>query len=360
MSSNPTIHEFFRRCRNPSCGRLFPSPAHLGAHVAGRHGDPYCSAFYAMLRDQRPKRRKRNAVGAVSVPAAGAASTSAFCNAASANGSAAEDEKARQKRASDAVGAVSVAATGAAATSACNAASASAAADAISPQNLKRRRPSDAVSLELHRVTTENEALSAYALIDGAARSMLSRFGLTHWLYPFKNPDLIKALAMSSTAAVYIARDKESGDDLATVTISSVPLSGWYELSMWQAPAEPAAYIGNLAIDPTRARRGIGRAVLAASARVARATLGASWIRCDAITAHPHLQGFYEGAGWRQRGVAFSVSIKNPLARGATGAPGPPGSPAYVVNAEAPPPDDENVPFACQAYEAMTGDSTAA
>jgi GNAT superfamily N-acetyltransferase len=212
----------------------------------------------------------------------------------------------------------------------------------------------------LHRVTTENEALSAYALIDGAARSMLSRFGLTHWLYPFKNPDLIKALAMSSTAAVYIARDKESGDDLATVTISSVPLSGWYELSMWQAPAEPAAYIGNLAIDPTRARRGIGRAVLAASARVARATLGASWIRCDAITAHPHLQGFYEGAGWRRRGVAFSVSIKNPLARGATGAPGPPGSPAYVVNAEAPPPDDENVPFACQAYEAMTGDSTAA
>ena len=215
------------------------------------------------------------------------------------------------------------------------------------------------LSLELHRVTNATEALIAYELIDAAARSMLSRFGLTHWLYPFKNPELIKTLAFSSTAAVYIARDTVSGDDLATVTISSLPLSGWYNVNMWAAPTEPAAYIGNLAIDPTQARRGLGRAVLAASARVARASLGAFWIRCDAISAHPHLKGFYEGAGWLPRGEAFSVSIKNPVARGASGAPGPPGCPAYVVNAEVPPPDDEIVPFACQAYEALTDSAVA-
>lgn len=206
--------------------------------------------------------------------------------------------------------------------------------------------------LRVRAATSPLDVAAAYSLIDAAARHMLVTFGLAHWLFPFKNEELVARLAASPTSVVLLAFADDCAAPVATLTLSAVALSPYYDTSSWAEPGAPAAYIANLAVAPSRAGCGVGTALLRVAADEARARFGARFLRLDAINEHPHLKAFYTRAGFVQRGTAVKFVIKNAFEGGADAADGPPGTAPYLASAAVcRPPDGPTFSVTCQAYE---------
>jgi len=212
-------------------------------------------------------------------------------------------------------------------------------------------------SFTLVAADTPELVAAAYDLLDAAARALLSR-GFVHWLYSArgKSPALVARLAEAPTSAVLVALDA-AGAPLGTATISALPLSVYYDEAAWEEPGAPAAYLANLAVDPARARGGLGRALVAAAAAEARARWGARWLRCDAVAEVPRLAEFYTRAGFAVRGASVALPLPNPFAGGRAEAPAAPGRAPYVANPSAPPPADDPAVVTCVCWEAPIRDS---
>jgi predicted N-acetyltransferase YhbS len=188
------------------------------------------------------------------------------------------------------------------------------------------------VSLGIREATTLEDTRAAHELLDAAARKMLHDYGLQHWLYPFKNVDLLARLASSTSSFVLLAFDGATA--VATLTVSRVPLSAHYgdDDAQWMERGAPAAYLGNLAVTPTAAGRGFGSALVRAACESARLRFCARFLRLDAITEHPFLGHFYARAGFVPRGRGVVFTHPNKFAGGATTVPGPPDLGVYLVN----------------------------
>jgi GNAT superfamily N-acetyltransferase len=197
-------------------------------------------------------------------------------------------------------------------------------------------------------VEREEDMSSAYSLLDIAARSLLNTYGLTHWLYPGKTPELVRRLATNATSRVYILLS-ESQKPVGTFTISSVPLSAYYDPLSWQEPDANAAYLANLAV--AEGSKGVGSALVRAAASEAKRLFQSRWLRCDAVAEHPLLAGFYLKLGFERRGTPARLPLKNPFFNGKTAIEGPPGMERYTINATRPPTDSEFAIFTCQSWE---------
>ena len=141
---------------------------------------------------------------------------------------------------------------------------------------------------------TPSDAPAIAALRAAAALELTRQFGHGHWSSMTYEAAVRRDL---KAATVIVARDR--GKIVGTLTLQTKkPWS--IDVSYFTACQKPL-YLINMAVDPRRQRRGIGRALLHEALRVARA-LSADALRLDAYDADAGAGGFYRRCGYRRAG----------------------------------------------------------
>lgn len=127
-----------------------------------------------------------------------------------------------------------------------------------------------------------------------AAQKLTADFGKGHWSSLTHEAGALRDL---KTSTVLVAR--EGRTIVATLTLTTK--KPWAIDLAYFVPCRKALYLINMAVAPEQQRTGIGRALLAEAARVAR-QLPADAIRLDAYDAPAGAWGFYGRCGYREVG----------------------------------------------------------
>jgi len=139
------------------------------------------------------------------------------------------------------------------------------------------------------------------ALLEDAARWLVAR-GIAQW-YPGEAAAGVARLhAAQARGELLVVR--RGGRLAAGVVLTSLPDPIWDDL-----PADDVRYLHRLVIANDLRGTGIGRDVLAACERIARAA-GARAIRLDCVAANVALARFYQALGYYPRGVAHAQGTR--------------------------------------------------
>lgn len=148
------------------------------------------------------------------------------------------------------------------------------------------------------------EDLSRIVELRNAAGEKLTReFGRGHWSHPVTPEKLASNMEKSR---IYVLRER--GRIVGTLRLQLKKPSEYDRA--WFTRVRRPVFLYDMAVDPARQRRGLGRALIAGAIRVARAW-PADAIRLDAYD-HPAGAGrFYEKCGFREtsRRVYFRAPI---------------------------------------------------
>lgn len=155
---------------------------------------------------------------------------------------------------------------------------------------------SSAQSVDTLRFSTATaaDAAAIAALRAAAAEKLTADFGHGHWSFITNEAAVLRDLKAST---VLVARDR--GKIVATLTLQTK--KPWAIDVAYFTPCKKALYLVNMAVDPRRQRRGIGRALLTEALREAQ-QLPAGAIRLDAYDADAGAGEFYRRCGYRQAG----------------------------------------------------------
>ena len=174
-------------------------------------------------------------------------------------------------------------------------------------------------------LATPDDATAIAALRSAAADALTREFGSGHWSGNGSERGAMRDIA---TARVLVARER--GRIVGTLVLAT--RKPWAIDLAHFTPVRRALYLLNMVVLPSRQRRGVGRACLAAAERLAR-ELPAEAIRLDAYDSIAGAGGFYARCGYRHcgrvvyRGVplayfeklvgpgASRVRVARPLAR---------------------------------------------
>ena len=141
---------------------------------------------------------------------------------------------------------------------------------------------------------TASDAPAIADLRVAAADKLTRDFGHGHWSSQTNDAAVLRELKAST---VLVARDR--GRILATLALQTK--KPWAIDVTYFTPCKKALYLINMAVDPRRQRRGIGRALMTEALRVAR-ELPAGAIRLDAYDADAGAGEFYRRCGYRETG----------------------------------------------------------
>ena len=135
-----------------------------------------------------------------------------------------------------------------------------------------------------------------YQIIVNCGRSMYEKYGLEHW-YPFIDIEIFKKMIEKNDIyGVY-----QNGVAVATFNLSLEPRDYYYSC-LWSNPAQPATYLGHLAVDPTVQGNGLGKWCIYQIEEIAKKN-GSKAIRFDGLSIHPWLTLFYQKLGYLPRGI---------------------------------------------------------
>ncbi len=136
---------------------------------------------------------------------------------------------------------------------------------------------------------TRADVPAVVALVERAYRGEASRAGWTTEADLLDgqrtDPDEVATLIDRADARIVLAHD---GDDLVGSVLVKV--------------APEAGYLGMFAVEPTRQRGGLGRALLAEAERVLREDLACASARMTVIVQRTELIGWYQRRGWQVTG----------------------------------------------------------
>ena len=153
------------------------------------------------------------------------------------------------------------------------------------------------------RITLANaDDAAAIAAVRAAAADRLTRdFGDGHWSAHTNESAVLRDVKVST---VLVAR--EGGSIAGTLTLQKK--KPWSIDAALFTPCARPLYLVNMAVVPERQRSGIGRALLADAAAVAR-TLGAGALRLDAYAGPAGSGAFYRRCGYTDAGRAVYRGI---------------------------------------------------
>jgi GNAT superfamily N-acetyltransferase len=141
---------------------------------------------------------------------------------------------------------------------------------------------------------TASDAAAIADVRSAAADKLTEDFGQGHWSSHASDKGVLRDLKANT---VLVARDR--GKIIATLTLQTK--KPWAIDVSYFTPCAKALYLINMAVHPRRQRRGVGRALMAEAARVAR-EFPAGAVRLDAYDADAGAGGFYRRCGYRQTG----------------------------------------------------------
>jgi GNAT superfamily N-acetyltransferase len=141
---------------------------------------------------------------------------------------------------------------------------------------------------------TTSDATALVELRAAAADKLTEDFGRGHWSSHATEASARRDIQAST---VLVARDR--GRIVATLTLQTK--KPWAIDLAYFTPCARALYLINMAVQPRRQRRGIGRALIGEASRVAQ-ELGAGAIRLDAYDTAAGAGEFYRRCGYRQTG----------------------------------------------------------
>jgi GNAT superfamily N-acetyltransferase len=143
-------------------------------------------------------------------------------------------------------------------------------------------------------IATERDAARLASLRVAVARELTRIHGKGHWS---SEPSERGALRGIQTSRVLIARD----DDAIVGTLSLATKKPWAIDKTYFAASKHPLYLTDMAVAPRHQRRGIGRALMAEAASVARAW-PADAIRLDAYEGPAGAGAFYAKCGLTEVG----------------------------------------------------------
>ena len=140
------------------------------------------------------------------------------------------------------------------------------------------------------------DAPSIAALQTRVAETLTRTYGLGHWSAPVTAQSVARAI-LASTVLV----GREAGTIVSTLRL--VTKKPWAIDPRYFTPAKRPLHLVSMAVAPALQRNGVGRALLAHAATIARAwPADAIWL--DAWDAEAGAGGFYAGCGYREVGRA--------------------------------------------------------
>ncbi|MEJ5914644.1 GNAT family N-acetyltransferase [Pseudokineococcus sp. 1T1Z-3] len=162
------------------------------------------------------------------------------------------------------------------------------------------------------RAATREDVDAVVALVESAYRGEASRAGWTTEadLLDGQRTDAVAVAALVEAPGSVVLLLERDGRLLACCHVEARPAAGRAEEE--RAPAADdrdlpgasrrLAYLGMLAVDPTRQGAGAGRAVLAAGVAHARDVLGATDLEMTVVAQRAELVAWYERRGWARTG----------------------------------------------------------
>jgi GNAT superfamily N-acetyltransferase len=147
---------------------------------------------------------------------------------------------------------------------------------------------------------TEADAAAVARVRTRAAQQLTREFGRGPWSWESSDTAALRDI---QTSCVLVARGDQPGSVLGTLRLETH--KPWAIDVAYFRPVQRPLYLLDMAVDPDVQRRGVGRALLAQAAEVARA-----WptdaIRLDAYDAAAGAGPFYVRCGYREVGrVAY-------------------------------------------------------
>ncbi|MEO8679997.1 MAG: GNAT family N-acetyltransferase [Vicinamibacterales bacterium] len=141
---------------------------------------------------------------------------------------------------------------------------------------------------------TASDAVEIAALRTCAGAALAKKYGPGHWAGLATDRGVIRDLKASQ---LLVARCR--GKIVGTLTLATK--KPWAIDVSYFTPCQKALYLINMAVLPTRQRKGVGRALLAEARKMAEA-YAADAIRLDAYDAPAGAGGFYRRSGYRKCG----------------------------------------------------------
>jgi GNAT superfamily N-acetyltransferase len=149
----------------------------------------------------------------------------------------------------------------------------------------------------------EHDVAALVALRGAVARDLTARHGLGHWSTQVSESGVRRGITHSH---VCIARDE--GAVIGTLRLGTT--KPWAIDISYFTPCARALYLTDMAVQPSRQGRGVGRRMLQEARRIA-AAWPAEAIRLDAYDAEAGAGGFYARCGFRE--VGRVVYRRSPL-----------------------------------------------
>lgn len=138
------------------------------------------------------------------------------------------------------------------------------------------------------------DAAAVAALRAAAARDLTARYGHGHWS---GEPSERGVRADLKRGQIWLARQGDAA--VGTFTLST--RKPWAIDVSYFTPVARSLYLRDMAVQPERQRRGVGRRCLDQAVEIARAW-PADAIRLDAYDADAGAGGFYARCGFREKG----------------------------------------------------------
>jgi GNAT superfamily N-acetyltransferase len=162
--------------------------------------------------------------------------------------------------------------------------------------------------IRLRRAAAE-DVRTVHAILAAAAEDLVARFGPGHWSTV---SSIEKLRNYASDGVLFVVEAGAAAVGTLRLTDSKI---GFYHNEWFARPADDAAYLLDMAIDPGSQRRGIGRRSMALAEDAAR-LLGLKALRLDAYAGPAGAGEFYRKCGYSLvhrsafRGVALEYFEK--------------------------------------------------
>lgn len=145
-------------------------------------------------------------------------------------------------------------------------------------------------------LATADDAVEIAALRTAVGAALAKKYGPGHWAGVATDRGVLRDLKGSQ---LLVARSR--GKIVGALTLTTK--KPWAIDVSYFTPCERPLYLINMAVLPTRQRKGVGRALLGEARKMA-AAFPADAIRLDAYDAPAGAGGFYRRCGCRSRGRA--------------------------------------------------------
>jgi GNAT superfamily N-acetyltransferase len=155
------------------------------------------------------------------------------------------------------------------------------------------------------RLAQSGDIRAIRAVLAAAAHDLSTRFGEGHWSGVRSIETLRKYL---DEGVLYVVENDER--IIGTLRLTDQKI-GFYRADWFTNPDDKAGYLLDMAIDPTRQRRGVGQLAMATCEDIARVA-GLQAIRLDAYTGPAGAGEFYRRCGYRlmHQGAFHGVGLE--------------------------------------------------